>query len=232
MMGRTHALGGAAGLAAIAVVSGEVGTIPIWAYGWAAVCALLPDADANGSAMVDWMRFLPLKILTVPLWIKSPVHRQRTHSLFGTAFFALIIAAWILLFNILTAGSGHPVNLPLVLIVGTGTAGYFSHVALDILNLPGVWLFWPVPVWIMFPPWRAHKVGFIPIPGRFAVQTGWEGLLWLIMLVFCGWFFIQYASLIFSATRGDSTLNGLVSGLVGLTVEGVRGLLGLLKTGK
>ena len=231
MMGRTHALGGVAGLAAIAVVTGQTAHVPIWAYGWAALCAILPDADANDSAMVDQPRFLPIKLLTMPLWIGHPSHRKRTHSLIGATLFALLVAGWLLLFNAGTAASGHPANLPLLLIVAAGTVGYLSHILLDIINLPGVWLFWPLPLWIMFPPWRAHKIGPLPIPGRFAVQTGWESLLWIILSLFCGWFFLEHAGLIFNATRVDGTLFSLLKGLVGLAVDGIRALLNLLGSG-
>jgi membrane-bound metal-dependent hydrolase YbcI (DUF457 family) len=100
-------------------------------------------------------------------------------------------------------------------------AGYASHLLLDMLNIPGILLFWPIPVRVYLPPWRA--MGFVP--GRFNAGSRWEyWIVWLPLALFMGWFLVEHFPDTVAATLGDPTLRSLAAGMIGL----LRELVGLL----
>jgi len=204
MMGPTHAIGGVAALAGVALVTGNIEHVPVWAYAVAAGSALIPDADNDRGSMLNRPYLLPLKLMTTPLWMGA-AHRGRTHSLFGWGIYGVMVMAWGLLFNYLFGLAGVPVADQLNLNAWTAAAlcGYASHLFLDLFNIPGMLLLWPLPVRIYFPPWRAH--GFIP--GRFQTSTWWEHVLInLPITAFIGWFFFLHASAVAAATASDSVM--------------------------
>lgn len=221
MMGKTHALGGATALAAVALVTGQAEHYPFWAYGAAAVAALIPDADNHEGSMLNRSTLLPFKILTFPLWWGAP-HRGRTHSLLGTIAFGLIALGWLTLLNLLLVANGAKVGVEQTILLPAVLAGYASHLALDLVNIPGMQLLWPIPVRIYFPPWRAHGLMFL---GRFATGTLHEASVWVGLTLFGGWFTINQAPGILNASSSDSSLPQLIQGLFHFAVNAVHALL-------
>lgn len=221
MMGATHALGGAAALAGYTLITGQTDAVPIWGYAVAAGAALIPDADNHEGTILNRKHLLPLKFATYPVWMGRPSHRGRTHSLFGIATFAAVVVAWVWLINLLVQLGNPETQLPLLIIATSAIVGYISHIVLDMLNIPGVMLFWPLPLKVFFPPWRAY--GFIP--GRFNADSRWSHtLVHLPMTAFMAWFMIDHAGQIGGATVNDSTIFDLAGGIV----AGMAQLIGAL----
>lgn len=206
-MGPTHALGGATALAALSTLTGHPDQAPVWAFGVAALAALVPDADNGRGSMLNRIYFLPIKAATLPLWAGA-AHRGRTHSLLGTAFFGLIVAFWIWLFNAASAAAGQPSDLPLTIILGAALVGYLSHLALDLMNVPGMLLLWPLPLRIFFPPWRQLRFPTASIRENFLVS--------LPMTAFAGWFAIQHGLDVLSTTRSEGSIFRVLSSLVAM----------------
>jgi membrane-bound metal-dependent hydrolase YbcI (DUF457 family) len=203
MMGPTHALGGAAALATAAVVAGGPEHMPLWAFVLAAASALIPDADNHGGSLLSRPYLSPLKLMTMPLWMGAP-HRGRTHSLFGLGAYGLIVLGWGLLFNLGLAslGTGAP-QINLAIWVSAAAIGYASHLFLDLFNIPGMLLLWPLPMRIFFPSWRAHKF----FPGRFEPGTHWEHFaVELPLTIFVGWFTVANGVAVWRATLVDGSL--------------------------
>jgi membrane-bound metal-dependent hydrolase YbcI (DUF457 family) len=222
MMGPTHVLGGVTALALYSVATNQVDHVPAWAYGLAAVSALVPDADNGRGSILNRPYLLPVKLLTYPIWMGQPAHRGRTHSILATiAYTALIVAYAIGLDRVAGIHTG------LEIVATAAAVGYASHLALDIVNIPGVALLWPLPVKILFPPWRAKAF----IPGRFETGTRWEWATFMTLVAVCGWHLIEHAPAIAGATKEDTTIrdllgattNGLVT-LVAWFIEFLRGL--------
>lgn len=192
MMGRTHALGGVAAFAAASLAMSP-GDPFLPGFVLAAASALVPDADNDRGSLMNRPYLLPLKAATVPLWMGAS-HRGRTHSLLGTAVYVAMIVAWA--FGIraatLSLWSDAP-EIPLVAIALAAGAGYLSHLLLDLFNLIGMSLLWPLPGKFVLPIWPAHGL----IPGRFAAGSRWERwLAWPLLAAFVGWYGIETARLI------------------------------------
>ena len=228
-MGPTHALGGAAALAGVAVISGHADLIAPWAYGLAAISALVPDADNGTGSLLNRSYFLPVKMITMPLWFNA-AHRGRTHSLIGTGIYLGLVIFWFGLLAIFAAlvNTAFPLDWPLIL--GASLVGYASHIVLDMLNIPGVRLLWPLPISIFFPPWRAH--GFIP--GRFNANSLWAEIFVSIPLImFLSWFTISHMPAIVTAIGNDhmpAALGALLGASFGALVGLFHGLVGLFRS--
>ena len=180
MMGPTHALGGAAALAAWTIVTGSADQTPAWAFAVAAGGALIPDADNDAGSLLNRAYLFPLKAMTLPLWFGAP-HRGRTHS-------------------------------------------YLSHLLLDLLNIPGIQLLWPfLKEWIYFPPWRASAM----VPGRFDAGSWWERLaIWIPLVIFMGWYVVEYGAAVGIATANDGTLIEIPRQVISWIVTAMRDGLG------
>lgn len=224
MMGKTHILGGAVALAAVALATGETDHFPVWAYGAAGIAALIPDADNHDGSMLNRTTLLPFKILTVPLWWGAP-HRGRTHSIVGAVAFAGLMWLWLMGLNMALAAGGSLTGVAADIMLPALVAGYVSHLVLDLVNIPGMQLLWPIPARIYFPPWRAHG---LMVFGRFATGTRHEATAWLALSAFAGWFLISQAGGIVEASAGDESIGQFFRGLVNLLVGGVRGLIDAL----
>lgn len=224
MMGPTHALGGVAALGALSMASGHVADVPAWAYLVAAGSALIPDADNDRGSLLNRPYLLPLKAMTIPLWMGA-AHRGRTHSIAGLFAYSAIVLGWGLLLNLLLAfltGSAEA-SVPLAVWTAAAAAGYASHLFLDLFNIPGMLLLWPLEVRVFFPPWRAHGI----VPGRFATATWWERLaVWTPMAVFCSWFFVANAAAIGAATTADGVLTRIPGALWRALIDFLRSAAG------
>ncbi len=187
-MGRTHALGGVAALAATALVLPPDLAPAAWGFVLAAASALVPDADNDRGSLMNRPYLMPLKIATLPLWWGAP-HRGRTHSLLGLIAYTAMIVAWGFAIEAAIGKVLPDLGLPTLFSIGLAAGvGYASHLFLDSFNLLGQTLLWPYPAKITFPIWRAH--GFIP--GRFAAGSNWERYLtWPLLAAFTGWFVIN-----------------------------------------
>lgn len=198
MMGRTHALGGAAAMAAASLLLPENlrptaggALLVAGSFLLATASALVPDADNDRGSLMNRPYLMPLKVATFPLWWGAP-HRGRTHSIIGLAVYTALIIAWVLAFQMAMRSWVDPTfTLPKSLLVSIGMAagvGYASHVFLDLFNLLGQTLFWPNPAKFVFPIWRAHEF----IPGRFAAGSKWERwLVWPFLAAFTGWYVLE-----------------------------------------
>jgi membrane-bound metal-dependent hydrolase YbcI (DUF457 family) len=237
MMGPTHALGGAAALAAYTVVTGDA-RVSLLAFGLATISALVPDSDLEASKINQF----PLSIakwLSLPVWFNGlrlhnshgqfnpkfgrPAHRTRTHSLLFLAVYVAIVAFWLWLLQVLAIAVGHPLNAPesvyRALLFAAGI-GYASHLALDLLNIsPGVQLLWPLPLGFVFPP-----------VGRFgAASTRSHLLVHLPLSAFLMWYAVSYWAVISAATRADPLASGLISVAFGVAGALVAGFFNLIK---
>jgi membrane-bound metal-dependent hydrolase YbcI (DUF457 family) len=135
MMGRTHALTGAAAWAVLAAAGGVHGPLPV--LGGGAVCtvaALLPDLDSVGSAAARSLGFASKGVAYIVRGC-SGGHRHGTHSLLGGGVFpGLVLWAD----SLAPVMAGFPV--PLVAAVGLGAG---VHIAGDMLTVHGCPLLWP-----------------------------------------------------------------------------------------
>jgi membrane-bound metal-dependent hydrolase YbcI (DUF457 family) len=164
VLGRTHALTGvAAGLGFVAM-AGQLEQTPIAAYGVAAFSALVPDLDQH-KAMAA--RYAPAKIAH-PL-LRHFRHRQFTHSLLGTAVFALVvllIVAALDRFEVFVAPG----------VIGAAIAGYVSHLFADAFNKQGIGLFYPFSrgrlEWIAVPLPRSLRISTIYDPQGLPLTLG------------------------------------------------------------
>lgn len=205
MMGHTHAIGGATALAGYAFVTGDVSHVPVWAFGWAAISALVPDADNAAGTILNRAYLLPMKVLTVPLWWGA-THRGRTHSLLGLLAYVAIIVGWLALLGLAAQSLALSMKLNINTILIASAVGYTSHLILDLVNLPGEQLLWPIQYAIFFPPNRAH--GFVP--GRFAAQSMIGGLFVSGgLFVFLSWWSVQNLQVVMNATAADHTMSQL-----------------------
>lgn len=225
MMGKTHALGGATALAALALATGQADHYPFWAYGAAAIAGLIPDADNHEGSILNRTTLLPFKILTVPLWWGAP-HRGRTHSLLGVGAFGLIVFGWLTLLNMLLVANGMKMGVDPSVLLPAVLAGYASHLILDLVNIPGMQLLWPIPARIYFPPWRAHGLMFL---GRFATGTMHEASVWVALVLFGGWFTVSQAPYIIGASSVDKSLPQLVQGLFNFVINAFHTIIGALR---
>lgn len=223
MMGYTHALGGAAALAGYAFVTGDVAHAPAWAFGWAALSALVPDTDNHGGSILNRSYLLPMKILTIPLW-KGAIHRGRTHSLLGIVGYTAIMLGWLALLGMAASAMGLTMRLNLGTIIIASVMGYASHLLLDMINLPGLQLLWPTPYAIAFPPWQAHGI----IPGRFHASSVIGGFfVSTVLMVFLSWWAVQNAHAIFAASAADQTVPQLINFMLNLASTTLHWLLHL-----
>jgi membrane-bound metal-dependent hydrolase YbcI (DUF457 family) len=155
MMGRTHlATGVAAGLV-VAAASGQVEHTPLLAYGLAGAAALLPDLDQHRSLASRSIANKPLHMI-----LRHFRHRRFTHSLLGTAMFAVAsLALW--------AALGALLELSFMFWVA-GLAGWTSHLVADAFNKQGIHLFYPYVSkrieWISIPLPRALRISTIYDP--------------------------------------------------------------------
>jgi membrane-bound metal-dependent hydrolase YbcI (DUF457 family) len=200
MMGRTHALGGAAALAGVSLATGV--PMPAWAFAAAAVAGLLPDADNHQGTMMNRPKLITFKIMALPLWYGA-VHRGRTHSFVGTAFFALLIAGWVWAAAWIAAQAGVESPFTLRVWLVALVAGYISHPALDLLNRKPVDLFWPIP----------HTA--VMLPFGFKADSFGNKVTASALILFLSWFALINAGAISTATTSDPALPHLVPFLLG-----------------
>lgn len=224
MMGPTHALGGAAALAGYTLVTNQTDAIPLWSYGVAALGALVPDLDNTHGTILNRTHFFPLKWGTYPLWGRNPIwgkpgHRGMTHSIFGVALFAVIMLAWWWIIGALVTNAGAEWTVPLEAFLAGAVVGYISHIVLDMLNLTGVELLWPLPFRFFFPPWRVLRFG--------ANSLRSEILVHIPMTLFMGWFLIENFGDVLHASATDDTFPGLLRA----TGQLISGLLSMLLGG-
>jgi membrane-bound metal-dependent hydrolase YbcI (DUF457 family) len=228
MMGPTHALGGAAALAAYTVVTGDTAAAPLWAFGLAGLSALLPDADNGQGSILNRIYLAPAKWLTFPMWIGDPPHRGRTHSLAWLGLYMLMLYALVYGISLVTGWAGTAVELPMRAILIAGALGYGSHLLLDSLNIPGQELFWPLDFRPTFPIWHAHGI----IPGRFGADSNWaHGLVHIPLTIFLSWFAVGYGAAVAGATLDDPLFNkapDLIFGLLGAVVKVLVGIFGAI----
>jgi len=221
-MGPTHAIGGAAALAGYTIITGDQ-HVPIFAFGLAAVAALVPDTDL-GRSMISQFPLIFAKLMTYPLWMnpgnaltadhKHLQHRGRTHSFAALAGFVVLLWFWLWAFSTLSHALGHPIigftdpYLKSMLLVGG--IGYLSHLGLDLLNVnPGVQLLWPLPFRFGFPPYKRLRFR------SESLQAEW--LVYMPCGAFFVWYLVQYKDAIIAATHNDplpAALLGLFSGLL------------------
>ena len=223
MMGPTHALGGAAALAAWTIVTGSADQTPAWAFAVAAGGALIPDADNDAGSLLNRAYLFPLKAMTLPLWFGAP-HRGRTHSIVGAGIFGLLVLLWTLFFNLLLGVGPGSATIPIEVMVVSALLGYLSHLLLDLLNIPGIQLLWPfLQEWIYFPPWRASAM----VPGRFDAGSWWERLaIWIPLVIFMGWYVVVYGAAVGIATANDGTLIEIPRQVISWIVTAMRDGLG------
>jgi membrane-bound metal-dependent hydrolase YbcI (DUF457 family) len=224
MMGPTHALGGAAALAAYTVATGDE-RVSLLAFGLAALSALIPDSDLEASK-INQFPLAIAKWMVLPIWFNGlrlhnshgqfnpkfgrPPHRGRTHSLPFLALYVAIVAFWLWLLQVVAIAVGHPLYAPEVayraLLFAAGI-GYASHLVLDLLNIsPGERLLWPLPLTFVFPP-----------TGRFgANSTRAHLLIHLPLTAFLIWYAASYWGIISATTRADSLSSGLISVAIGV----------------
>lgn len=214
MRGVTHALGGAATLAAFTLATGEA--VPAWGYGLAALAALVPDADNGRGSILNRPHLLPAKLMTVPVWYGAS-HRGRSHSLAGTAIFLAVLAAWAWAAGWAAAWAHvpNPFANPVPLLVAGGL-GYLSHIVLDLFNQKDEQLLWPLPGGFRSP-WGVSASG----------TADW--LLHGALVVFLCWFGVSWAGAIAHASLADPAtqrLPGFALALAGGAITALRGLLG------
>jgi membrane-bound metal-dependent hydrolase YbcI (DUF457 family) len=222
MMGPTHAIGGAAALAGYTIITGNQ-DVPIFAFGLAAIAALVPDTDLDRS-MIGQFPLIFAKLMTYPLWMnpghtltadrKHLQHRGRTHSFAALAGFVALLWFWLWALGWLATSLGHPMlgftdhNLKSLLLVGA--IGYLSHLGLDLLNVnPGVQLLWPLPFRFGFPPYKRLRFK------SESLQAEW--LIYMPCGAFFVWYLVQYKEAIIAATHNDplpAAILGLLSGLL------------------
>jgi membrane-bound metal-dependent hydrolase YbcI (DUF457 family) len=208
MMGKTHAIGGVTALALYATASGNLAAVPAWAYGLAALSALVPDADNGGSAFIHAKLYLrPAEWLTYPVWARTH-HRQRSHSLVGVATYVGLVWLYATLIALALSSATSQYHLPMAPILAAAGFGYASHLALDLLNMTGEQILWPLQVSFFVPPWHAH--GFVP--GRFHAGSGWE--YWCVMapmVLFLGWFMFSHPAALLDSVTKDHVLTDTIS---------------------
>jgi membrane-bound metal-dependent hydrolase YbcI (DUF457 family) len=235
MMGYTHAIGGATALAGYAFVTGDVAHAPLWAFGWATLSALVPDADNAAGSILNRIYLMPMKVLTVPLWAGRPGlplpweeahHRGRTHSLLGLLAYVAIIFGWLTLLTMAATNMNLSLQLNVTTIMIASAVGYASHLTLDLINLPGEQLLWPMQYAISFPPFRSHG----HFPGRFAASSVIGGLIVTGALFgFLSWWAVQNARDIFAATAADHTVSQLLGFALAATAALLHWILSLTK---
>lgn len=211
MTGPTHALGGVAAYCAVVTLTGSADHAPAWAFGVAALSGLIPDADNGRGSLLNRWYFQPLRLATLPLWYRA-AHRGRTHSLLGVGAFALIAAFWAAVIAALAASGGGAFDARPWMTAAV--AGYASHLLIDLLNLPGVLLLWPLPLRFFFPPWRWHGI----LPGRIPASDTWQERIIVFgsMAAYTVAFFSAHGSQVAAATGADSGITGLARGIGGL----------------
>ena len=223
-MGPTHILGGIAALGLVAATTGHTDAAPAWAFVVAGASALIPDADNDRGSMLNRPYLLPLKLMTWPLW-HDAAHRGRTHSILGTGAYGAIVLAWGLLLNLLLAllAPDTGAAIPLMPLLVGALAGYVSHLVLDMFNIPGMLLLWPLRVRVFFPPWRAKG----PMPGRFETGTMWEKLgVNTPLTLYIGWFVFAHGAQVGMATVSDKAFMAIPGAMLGALVDFLRSAAG------
>lgn len=169
MLGRTHAITGAAAGLVVAAATGNVEHTPVVAYGVAAFCALLPDLDQHKSIASRYAINKPAHA-----FLRHLRHRRFTHSILGTAMFALLVLALTNLANsLLPDGLSSTLGLAAV-------AGWTSHLVADAFNKQGIHLFYPFTFgrgknrleWISVPLPRALRISTITDPKGLPITIG------------------------------------------------------------
>lgn len=231
MIGPTHAIGGAAAYALYVGATGQADEAPIWAFGLAALAGLVPDADNGRGSLLNRLPLRPIKWATLPLWYGAS-HRGRTHSIIGVALFGLIMLGWgTLLAALARANGGSFVLEPWIT---ASILGYASHLVIDILNIPGLLLLWPLPIRFYFPPWRWTG----PLPGRIPTSnsagTGgtWQEriLLWGLIAAALMNTLITHGDEIARATAADKNWQAIAR-IVGSLIGAIARAIGDLITG-
>lgn len=154
MMGRTHALTGAAAWATISAAGVVHGPLPV--LGGTAACtiaALIPDLDSVGSTAARSMGGATRALAYVVRGC-SGGHRHGTHSILGGGVFPGLVAAGDAYWPALAA---FPVPLLLAMAVGVGV-----HIAGDMLTVHGCPLLWPFTLrcfWLLPPAARISTGG-------------------------------------------------------------------------
>ena len=231
MMGPTHALGGAAALAAFTVVTGDV-KISLLCFGVAAASALIPDTDLPRSALSHFPLNI-IKLLAYPIWMnpfptrtnghaQHLAHRGRTHSIPFLVFYVALFYFYLWGLLQISVAVGHPIVLTMAAQRGlllAAAIGYASHLALDLLNIsPGEQLLWPLPLRFVFPPY-----------GRFGADSFRANyVIHLPLTIFLFWYFFQYKEQLFAATHADPLLGGLIGLAVGLVTTFFHLIFGIL----
>lgn len=230
MIGPTHAIGGAAAYALYVSATGRTDEAPIWAFGLAALSGLVPDADNGRGSLLNRLPLRPIKWFTLPLWYGA-AHRGRTHSLIGVAIFGLLMAGYGALLAAIARANGGAFDVNPWLTAGV--LGYASHLLIDMFNIPGLLLLWPLPLRIYFPPWRWTG----PLPGRIPTSnsagTGgtWQEriLLWGLLAAALMNVFLQHGAEIARATADDRNWQAvarMIGALIATIARAIGGLLG------
>jgi len=225
MMGPTHALGGAAALAAFSVVTGDE-RVSLLCFGVATASALIPDTDLPTSALSHFPLNI-IKILAFPIWMnpfprrvnghtEHLAHRGRTHSIPALAEYVVLLWFYLWALGQLSVAVGHPLVLSSAItraLLAAGGIGYASHIGLDLLNIsPGVQLLWPLPLRFVFPPF-----------GRFGADSmRAHYLIHIPLTIFLVWYGFQYGGLIWTATHADPLiggLSGIAFGVIGALIQ-------------
>jgi len=224
MMGRTHVAAGVAAGLAVAAATGQVDQTPILAYGLAGAAALLPDLDQHRSLASRSLANKPLHMI-----LRHFRHRRFTHSLLGTAMFAVAsLALW--------AAASSVLDVSFMFWVAA-LAGWTSHLVADSFNKQGIHLFYPLVFkrveWISVPLPRALRISTIYDPkgppitlGRLQAYIPTELLFFKVpthvLIAFVIW---HHAESLLSAVRAD------VWGAVAMLPDPVQGMLNSLLAG-
>jgi inner membrane protein len=169
--GHTHVFAGAA--AALPLALGAHGIWEPAILGAGAFGALIPDIDHSGSTVGRW---IPWRAQTRQrgkyvehgrAWFlgRTIWHRGPTHSIIGGVVVAALAA---LVLHLVNAPIPPGLLVPLCLAL---TAGYWSHLIIDAVNVGGMPVLWPF----------SHRTFRAPLPAL--PQNSWLGQLAEIVVI-------------------------------------------------